>query len=181
MEYPKFVKHNDSKYPINTDFRIALKCMKINDDSSISDYERAIAIVVLLFGPKIAIDDKSLELAIKYLQCGKSVETQDSKKDMDFEQDYGYIEASFMSDYHIDVSEVKIHWWKFCNLISGLTDTCALSRVREIRNYNLSELPTAKAKQKMLEAKKSVALVETLTKEEQVELNEFEKLLEEGG
>ena len=75
MEYPKYVKVNDKKYAINTDFRVAIECNKIAEDTSIGDFERALAVIYKLFGDEgiNAQDDyeKLLELAIKYLSCGK--------------------------------------------------------------------------------------------------------------
>ena len=50
MKYPKYAKVNGKKYPINTSFRVALKCFEIINDSSISDLERTYAIVYKLFG-----------------------------------------------------------------------------------------------------------------------------------
>ena len=71
MEYPKYVKVNDKKYEINTDFRIAIECNRIAEDTSIGDFERALAIIYKLFGDEgiNAQDDyeRLLELAIKYL------------------------------------------------------------------------------------------------------------------
>lgn len=177
MIYPTKVEYEDVIYPIDTDFKTAIKCMQINEDESISDYERAIAIIVLLFGDEIPINDDTLNLAIKYLQCGKKAEEHNSKKDMDFVQDEFYIQASFMSDYHIDLSETKMHWWKFYALICGLTENSILSKVRDIRNFDINELSNVKDKEKMLLAKRSVELEVKRTEEEEKMLEEFESLL----
>lgn len=64
---------------------------------------------------------------------------------MDFEQDESYIEASFMSDYQIDLSSMNMHWWRFCTLISGLTEKCILNQIRSIRNYDLNDLHDQKS------------------------------------
>ena len=68
---------------------------------------------------------------------------------MDYIEDYDYIEASFMSDYHIDLSNVKMHWWKFNKLINGLSNSelgncCILNRIRNLRNYDTSKIEDAK-------------------------------------
>ena len=47
---------------------------------------------------------KLLELGIKYLSCGQEKLDKDEEVTMDYIQDMPYIEASFMSDYNIDLS-----------------------------------------------------------------------------
>ena len=43
-----------------------------------------------------------IRIAGHYLGCGEQQEVQKQRKrDMDFQQDWKYIVASFMSDYHI--------------------------------------------------------------------------------
>lgn len=167
MRYPEFVEVEGKKYKINTDFRVALRCNKIVQDESINDLERTMAVIYLLFGDEALQDirnyEKLSELATKYLCCGKDYEESKEDPDMDFEQDMDYIEASFMSDYHIDLSSEKMHWWKFYNLISGLSNSemgncCILNRIRNIRTIDLKDITDRKEKQKIIEAKRHFAL-----------------------
>jgi hypothetical protein len=163
-KYPKYIEVNGERFSINTDFRIALECEKISRDNSIGEYEKMCAIVYKLFGER-AIQDHSLifeffSLAVKYLKCGKEeVKIEDDGKEpsLDFEQDEGYIKASFMSDYRIDLDEANLHFWQFYDLMQGLTESSVLNRVRSIR-----EEPLAGKKGKDLEEwrkrKKQVAL-----------------------
>lgn len=190
MNYPSKVKIEDKEYPIDTDFRVAIECNSIAMDTEIGDYERALAIIYKLFGDK-GLEDKQnhcklLELAQKYLLCGKEL-NQDIKQDeidMDFEQDMDYIEASFMSDYNIDLANTEMHWWKFYNLMNGLSNSeigncCVLNRVRNLRNYDTSEIKDVKERTKIEEAKQKVALkkkVKPLTKEQQESAERFNKL-----
>ena len=50
MNNPNYVKVDDKLYKINTDFRVAIECNKIAQDTKIGDYERAMAIIYKLFG-----------------------------------------------------------------------------------------------------------------------------------
>lgn len=177
--YPKSARINGVDYKINTDFKVALECFRIIEDDTIEDEERSLAIIYKLFG---FIPDKDLDLfldrAIKFLQCGETTEKQLSKeKDLDFFQDEKYITASFMSDYKLDLSKEDIHWWQYINLIQGLTENAILSRVRYIRNYDLSEIKDNKERQKMIDAKNSVALKEKKTKKQLEDDEFFNKLL----
>lgn len=193
--YPEYAEINDKKYKINTDFRVAIECQNIATDESISDYERALAIICVLYEEK-AIDDslkdfnicnKLLEIAMKYLSCGKEIEPSKNNEepDMDFKQDMDYIEASFMSDYNIDLTNITMHWWKFYNLINGLSNSemgncCVLNRVRNLRNYDTKEIKDPKERKKIEEAKKQVALKKEhkkreFSEKEQQNMEEFYK------
>lgn len=190
MKCPQYVKIDDKKYKINTDFRVAIKCNEIAQDSSISDYERALAIIYKLYG-KEGLDDynnyeKLLELGIKYLSCNQEVEKVD-EPDMDYVEDMDYIEASFMSDYGIDLTTTQMDWWKFNNLINGLSNSelgncCILNRIRNLRTYDTKEIQDAKERQKIEKAKKQVALKKykkeiKLTKQQEESMEKLNKIL----
>ena len=50
LNNPQYVKVDNKLYKINTDFRVALECNRIAEDTSIGEYERALAIIYKLFG-----------------------------------------------------------------------------------------------------------------------------------
>ena len=182
MTYPKYAEVAGVQYEINTDYRVALRCFEVIEDTSICDEERALAVIYLLFGevPVSHLED-FLRVAGDFLRCGVKAETQASaKKDMDFTADEKYITASFMSDYHIDLSRTDMHFWQYINLIQGFTERSIMSRVREIRNYDLEELKDPKARAKMVKAKEAVALPNKFSRAEQEAIDEFEKLFDVG-
>ena len=182
MIYPEYAEVNGKRYKINTDYRVALRCFEVIEDESICDEERALAVIYLLFGevPTSNIED-FLRIAGNYLRCGEKEETQaPSEKDMDFIADEKYIVASFMSDYQIDLSRANMHFWQYIQLIQGFTERSVMSRVREIRNYDLEELKDPKTRAKMAKAKEAVALPEKFSRAEQEAIDEFEKLFEVG-
>lgn len=170
MNYPEYVEIEGKRYKINTNFKVAIECNKIAKDTSIRDYERALAIIYKLYGEEGLNDfnnhEKLLELAQKYLTCGKGLSKNDGKPDMDYEQDYGLIWASFLSDYNgLDIDKTDIHWWKFNELINGLSNSefgncCILNKIREIRNKKLSEIKDPKEKDIYRKLQKEYALKE---------------------
>ena len=172
--YPEYAEINGKEYKIDTSYKTALKCFEVIDDATITDIERAWAVCYLLFDfiPKKELD-LFLEKAMLYLQCGESLEEQKSKKkDMDFIQDQKYINSSFMSDYHIDLSKTDLHFWQYIELIQGLTEDSSLNRVRNIRNYDLSEIKDEKTKNKIMEAQKELALK---NKDSIIKMNDTQK------
>jgi len=185
IDYPEYAEINGKQYKIDTDFNVALKCFEIVEDDTITDYERAIAIVYLLFD--FIPEDKDLNLFLQkaslFLQCGKDeIEQKSNKKDMDFVQDKNYINASFMSDYKIDLSKEKMHFWQFISLIEGLTENSALNRLRDFRNFDAKEIKDAKKRAEIIEGQKKVALKQDkpkieLTKEQQESMERLNKIL----
>lgn len=185
--YPEYIEINGKQHKINTDFKVALACFEALEDDEINDIARMYALVSLLLGvekngeveiPNFNSEElnKVIQLLIKYLSCNEEESTTSNKKDMDFIQDKEYINASFLSDYNIDLENTSMHWWKFCSLLKGLTDKCVLSRVRDIRNTDLSEYKDPKAKEKLIKAMESVKLKEKKTKEQQDAIDEFNNL-----
>lgn len=190
MNYPTSIEVNGKKYQINTDFRVAIRCEQVATDYNISNNERALAIIYLLFGEKALNDvdnyEQFLILAKKFLGCGKEIDSEENERDpdMDFVEDYDYIEASFMSDYHIDLENQKMHWWKFMKLINGLSSSefgncCVLNSVRNLRNYDVSQIKDEKEKNRIIKAKESVALhkkEKVFDDEQQKSMDKFNKL-----
>lgn len=182
--YPKFAQIGNKKYKINTDYRIALKCEEIAK-SNVSEEERALAIIYLLFGDEGLKDSQNwnelLSIALKYLSCGKKIKEDSNKEDddIDFKQDWSYIKTSFFYDYEIDLEEKQMHWWKFFELLSGLSEQCILSRVRFVRNYDISQIKDSKEREKWIKQKEQVALEkENIKTAEERRLDElFEKQL----
>ena len=176
--YPDFAQIDGELFKINTDYKVALKCDKINRDSSITDEERSLAIIYSLFGEKGLNDnknwDKLKEIAVKYLNCGKEHKNSEEAENMSYEQDMDYIRASFFSDYNIDLDNTKMHWWQFYNLLCGLTEDSILNRVRFVRDFDISQIKDRKEKEKWIKQKEQVAL-----KEEKRQKTSEEKRLDE--
>ena len=179
MNCPQFVKVNDKKYKINTSFRTAIECNTIAEDKNITDLERGLAIIYKLFGDEGINNpddyEKLLQLAQKYLLCGKEYDVENNEKqDMDYVEDMDYIEASFMSDFGIDLTSEDMDWWKFNKLINGLSNSemgncCVLNRVRNLRNLNLNDIKDSKQREQLAKAKKMVALKKTQNKKDMTE------------
>lgn len=187
--YPKYVEVKGTRYKINTDFRVAIECNRIAQDQTIGDFERALAIIYVLYGDKGLENadnyEDLLKLAQVYLCCGKEIEENDGEPDMDYIKDMDLIEASFMSDYKIDLEHKKMHWWKFFNLINGLSNSelgncCVLNNVRNLRNYDESKIEDLKEREKIRKAKEKVALNKKeykLTKEQEESMEKLNKLI----
>lgn len=193
MNYPKYVEVNGKRYKINTDFRVAIECNRIAEDTTIGGLERSLGIICTLYG-KEALDDienydQLLKLALKYLSCGEEIETHSNEEpDMDYVEDEKYIISSFKYDYGYNpYAKKSLHWYEFFNDLDNLSnselgDCCILSRIRNFRKYDLSKIQDPKERQKMAEIQKSISLKKYrkenhLTKEQEESMNKLNKLL----
>jgi|WetSurMetagenome_2_1015567.scaffolds.fasta_scaffold11494_4 hypothetical protein len=172
-DYPELITVDGVDYEINTDYRYGLACFQYINDVEISDTERAYGVIGTLYKEEPPNLQEALRMAVKYLQCGKDTSSEEQQPDMNFEVDENYIKTSFMSDYRIDLDGTDMHWWKFCNLLQGLTDDCILNRVRDIRNYDLSTVKDAKQRGKIIKAKQDFGLPNKLAPEEEDALDAF--------
>ena len=187
----KKIQIEDTIYEANTDFRIAIRCNEIAQDKTIGDFERVLGIICTMFGEN-GIDnpnhyEKLLKWALNYLSCGEEIVDTHEQPDMDYVEDMEYIEASFMSDYQIDLENEEMDWHKFNKLMNGLSNSefgncCVLNRVRNLRNYDISEIQDNKERQKMAKAKESVALKKykkenNLTKEQEESMRRLNEIL----
>lgn len=191
MSCIKKIKIDDTIYEANVDFRNAIRCNEIAQDENIGDFERVLGIICTMFGAS-ALDnsqhyEKLLKWALNYLSCGQEIEDTHEQPDMDYVEDMDYIEASFMSDYQIDLTETEMDWHKFNNLMNGLSNSelgncCVLNRIRNLRNYDISQIEDSKERQKIAKAKEQVALKKYkkenhLTKEQEESMERLNKIL----
>ncbi len=186
LNNPEYVKIENKKYKINTDFRVAIKCNNIALDNSIGEYEKSLAIIYKLFGDEGLKDfdnhEKLLELGQRYLRLDKDYENNYEEPDMDFVQDKQYIRSSFMQDYKYNPYDLEyLHWWDFYHDLNGLSNSefgncCILNRIRNLRTYDISQIKDTKEKERIIKTKKQVALNRTkgsLTKKEQESVRKF--------
>ncbi len=183
--YPQYAQVKNIKYKINTDYKVALKCEQVSQ-SNVSEEERALAIIYLLFGDKGLHDsenwDELLQIALKYLSCGKEIKEDNQKEvNMDFDQDWEYIRTSFFYDYKIRLTKkTYMHWWEFYSLLCGLSENSILNRVRFVRDYDISQIKDSSEKEKWIKQKEQVALKQkqTIKTSEEKRLDElFERQL----
>lgn len=185
MNYPEYIEANGNEYKINTDYRVALTCLKIAQDETISDTERFYAILCLLLGTNVKREDEieAFKKCAIYLRCGKESNPTSDEIDMDYEQDSGYINASFRSCYQMDIKKENMHWWEYNELIAGFGEQEILTRIRYIRNKKYSDCSNEQERQELRKQKEAVALKQKAieTNEENKEIDDiFNNLMKKG-
>ena len=96
----------------------------------------------------------------------------------DFDIDQWRIYAAFKSQYNIDLNTAQLHWFVFMGLLSNLAE-CALTRVMDIRQKEITPKMSRKEKNAIMAAKKVFAINPpkelTLSAKEQQAVEEFMK------
>lgn len=186
MSNPKYVKVDNKLYKINTDFRVALECNNISEDTSIGDYERALAIIYKLFGEEgLNCDNqnKLIELGLQYLSLGSTENQFKTENNEDYELDFnkcrGLIESSFKFDYKYNPYQLEyLHWYDFyndlCNLsTSEFGNCCILNRIIGVLNTKASEIKDNKQRTEVVKAQEEIK--EKYCKLKQKEMTEEQK------
>lgn len=65
---------------------------------------------------------------------GKEVSADPFKKSFDdrfFVWGWAQLEADFLREYRIDISDMELDWWRFINLVQGLSSQSAFFRFVE--------------------------------------------------
>ena len=169
MNNPEYVKVDGKEYKINTDFRVALECNNIAQNTDVGDYERALAIIYKLFGEEglnCNNQGKLLELALKYLSMGNTEKqgknSKQDKYDLDYNKCEGLIRSSFKFDYGYDPYELEyLHWYNFSNDLQNLSTSefgncCILNRIAMILHEDLSKIKDSTARNKQAETREAL-------------------------
>jgi hypothetical protein len=165
LSNPKYVKVDNKLYKINTDFRVAIECNKVAENKKISDIERGLAIIYLLFGEdglNCTKMDKLLDLGLKYINIYNNKEKQvknnsHDKFEIDISKCEGLIRSSFKFDYNYDPYELEyLHWYDFYNDLENLSTSefgtcCALNRIISILNEDATKIKDNKQRNKLVE------------------------------
>lgn len=155
-----FASIDGTKYPINTDFRVAIECDRVINDPDIDDQARGIIITGLLFGNDSPYNEEALKKASIYLSGG-SKEKNNEKRLIDFTQHWGLIYSAFLGQYNINLHEADLHYQEFLFLLKGIKNT-ALSDVVDILSRNPNEETDLKARKKLIDAQNKLRIKEQI-------------------
>lgn len=181
MDYPTKIEVNGKIYNIDTNYKTALACFKAINDNDLKDIERALVVVDLLLGDDVPLEDtqEALNKCAIYLRCGKTENVDNDEIDIDYFQDERAIKTSIRQCYHEKLDD-NTHWWEYNELIEGLTEETLLSKIRQIRNFDLSKEKDPKVRDKIQKAKDFYAIKKEekpMTDEEKQNIEQFYKLV----
>ena len=144
---PKSVEIDGIEYEIRTDFRISMLFEMMMQDEELEDNEKVIRALNLYY-PIIPPDrNKAISKIIWFYRCGKdTVKSSNNSKGegvkiYDYEYDDDYIYSAFLSQYGVDLQDIKyLHWWKFKAMFKSLNEDNKIVKIMQYRSINLSEI-----------------------------------------
>lgn len=168
---------------LNTDFRTSILFELLMQDKDISNEDKVALSINLYFNrqPQSYEEMKKMTKAIIWFySCGNKkqeikennqereiVKKEKKKKQIySFEQDDFLIYSAFMEQYHIDLNEAKLHWWKFKAMFDGLNDDILFSKVMGYRSIDLSKIKDKKQREHYAKLQKHWALIDNRSSEE---------------
>lgn len=140
------------QYKINPDFDLWIE---IGELFLCDREEQAYAMAKILALAYPVLPDNPIEAFEKILwffSCGKEKEETNGvgfvkAPAVSLKNDFGYIWAAFMAEFGIDLSSIKLHWWKFCSLLSALGDECRFSKIVSYRTMDTTAVKDRKLRQ----------------------------------
>lgn len=156
---PEQVEVDGKLYKINSDFRTSIQFEILMQKKELTEKQKEFANELCLldkemdretaellakykdglelYYPEIPNDiNEAINAMLWFYECGKenidkkkSKKSGSEKKIYDYNYDADYIYAAFFEQYHIDLAEQELHWWKFSALFSALSEDCMISKI----------------------------------------------------
>ena len=156
---PEQVEVDGKLYKINSDFRTSIQFEILMQKKELTEKQKEFANELCLldkemdretaellakykdglelYYPEIPNDiNGAINAMLWFYECGKenidkkkSKKSGSGKKIYDYNYDADYIYAAFFEQYHIDLAEQELHWWKFSALFSALSEDCMISKI----------------------------------------------------
>ena len=174
-------------FEINTSFRIGIQTFILEYDKELSDYEKSLHIVDLMFDDRPHPYGEELQECITWFLNGwfhdKSGSSKDNRRLVDYDIDQWRIYADFRKIYGIDLSLDEMHWWTFNGLLWNMPyKQSAFMEVIDIRKKKIEAKMSAKEKEAIVEAQKVYGLEQpetVYTEDEKSKIDDYDRMMEE--
>lgn len=182
-ELPTSLEGSGIRYPIRSDYRVALIIFQAYDDPELTQQEKHMTCIRCLYEDwtQITSDDlvEALKAAFWFLDGGDMPKYEQHVKTFDWEQDEKMI---FSGVNKVAGQEVRadeyLHWWTFLGYFSETGDGM-LSTVMNIRSKIAKGKKLEKYEEEFVrEHPELIELRRKLTKEEQAEIDFVNSLFE---
>ena len=135
-EFPHSLEVDGKEYEIKTDFRYALSSILAFEDAELTTYEKVLIMLQNIYGDTVPKNVEQALIKCQYfLNAGnEDREERQQRRLYSFSKDAGLIYAAFQATHGINLSETKLHWWRFLNLFMDLgqdTTFCQLVSLRK--------------------------------------------------
>lgn len=174
-------------FEINTSFRIGIQIFILEYDKELSDYEKSLHIVDLMFDDRPHPYGEELQECITWFLNGwfhdKPGSSKDNRRLVDYDIDQWRIYADFRKIYGIDLSLDEMHWWTFNGLLWNMPyKQSAFMDVINIRKKKIEAKMSAKEKEAIAEAQKVYGLEQPeteYTEDEKSKIDDYDRMMKE--
>lgn len=146
---PHSIELNGEQYDIRTDFRVILDILQAMADPELTEQEKNVVMLQILYYEPDDIPEEYLEDALlkgkEFIDCGISEKEHTSKiKLMDWEQDSPIIAPAINKNIGRDIRSLKyLHWWTFMGayleIYEGLFHQVLMIRQKKAKNQKLEK------------------------------------------
>lgn len=180
-ELPEAVEIGGQVYPIETDFRAALRCILAFEDEDLTGLEKQAVLLDNLYAERPHDLQGAFEQAIKFLNGGHGSDGEESGPRLySFSKDAGFIFAAFRQTHGIDLETASLHWWKFLALFMDLGSETTFCQLVSLRKRIKSGKASKEELRAYREMRDVIDLPETRTVEDREAEAKFLQLVEEG-
>lgn len=147
---PQSVVIGGQEVPVRADFRAGIAFEQALSAPELSEQQRLALALTVLYEQMPEDIGQAVEQALWFYRCGKQTSTGQDEEDQDggeatgprvysYEEDAPYIYAAFLSQYGLDLADVRfLHWWKFKALFAGLEERHEFVKIMRYRSMAIS-------------------------------------------
>lgn len=177
-DLPSAIQAGGRSYGIRTDHRTSLAVSMVIEDALDGEieHEHVPSIIVGLYRPQLIVrrdrygiplfsrDDPVDEIYVecmRFLRCDEENEPdKPGPRTFSWKADQDRLVPDFQREYNVDLTDQKtsMHWWRFCRLLSGLSDSSAIKSIMRLRRDPIPPDLKPDKRIALIEAKRAVAL-----------------------
>ena len=134
-DLPYSVKIEGLEYQFKADFKTFMRFEILMEDKEIGDELKIEIALEMFYGDQFIVNESEAITRILDIYVGDTIEKSTEKVDpiYSFSEDGDLIYVSFVDAYGIDLTESKMHWWKFKALFYNLPETTIMAKVMGYR------------------------------------------------
>lgn len=162
-DLPHYITSNGVEYELNTRFNIWLEITEFLSDKKMSDTDKLICLLMHGYKKDIPPDiNDAIDGLLYFLSRGKKNSGKTGEVLISFSRDEGLIYSAFLQQYHIDLFETDLHWWKFLYLLDSLDENTPFMKILSYRSVDLGKIKNPDLKKFYRKMKNKYSLHHTI-------------------
>lgn len=180
---PTTVDIEGVEFPINWDFRTSIR-FEMMVQEEVDERNMLLNLLELYYGDKVPNNiSKAIEMALWFYSGGEAQQKKSTVGNKDerpysFDYDWGYIYSAFLEQFHVDLQDVNIHWWKFRSMFSSLGENTKFAEIIGYRCIKITNKIPKEQREFYRRMKKIYALPKS--KKEESRINDIRERLRNG-